>query len=119
MIIIKEFSFDSAHQLFWHPGKCKNLHGHTYKLQVGIEGNLNSNGIVMDFGELKDKVNKEIIEKYDHQNLNIFFLNPTAELMAKEIFETLSSYFSVAFIKLWETPTSCVLVTKEDYSNAT
>lgn len=43
MIIVKEFTFDSAHHLEWHQGKCHNLHGHTYKLQVGIQGELNKN----------------------------------------------------------------------------
>jgi len=85
MIITKTFTFDSSHSLSWHKGKCKNLHGHTYKLEVSIKGELNENGIVMDFSDLKKIVKKIILEKYDHQHLNLFFNNPTAEVMVDEI----------------------------------
>ena len=62
MLITKEFTFDAAHKLDWHQGKCKNLHGHTYKLQVTVVGELNKNGIVIDFGDLKNIVNNKVIE---------------------------------------------------------
>ena len=115
MIIFKEFTFDSAHQLPWHDGKCFNLHGHTYKLQVGFRGNPDPNGILMDFGKVKEIVNALIIEKYDHQLLNNHFVNPTAELMARQFLSSLKEVnngFSV--VRLWETPTSYVEVSDED-----
>jgi len=70
--INKEFRFEMAHALLGYNGKCRNIHGHSYKLTVTLLGkpidNLkdSKNGMVMDFGELKDIVNKEIIAFFDH-----------------------------------------------------
>ena len=108
ILITKEFTFDSAHQLDWHGGKCKNLHGHTYKLQVTISGKLTKEGVVMDFGDLKKIVNQKIIEKLDHQYLNKIIENPTAENMVIWIWNQLKGDFNLNTIKLWETPTSYV-----------
>ncbi len=111
MKIKKEFNFEAAHQLFWHKGKCSQCHGHSYKLFVTLEGELNKNGIVVDFGDLKDIVNKEIIEKYDHSWLNDYFENPTCELMVKKFLEILnntklSSIGRKIIVRLYETATS-------------
>lgn len=70
ILLTKEFVFDAAHQLDWHNGKCKNLHGHTYKLQVTIGGNLNKDGVLFDFGDLKNIVNNKVINLLDHHYLN-------------------------------------------------
>lgn len=106
--IVKSFSFDSAHVLPWHNGKCKNLHGHTYRLEVSISGALNENGIVCDFSDVSALVKKEIVEKYDHKFLNDFFDNPTAENMAVSFHGTIKGFFPENYvkIKLHETPTS-------------
>lgn len=88
--ITKRFDFEAAHVLPWHPGKCKRLHGHSYKLEVDVTGNLDENGIVADFTDLKELVKNEVVDKYDHQNLNDYFGNPTAEVMAQKFFEILS-----------------------------
>lgn len=72
--ITKEFSWDMAHMLSDHKGLCKNLHGHTYRLQVevsrkskGVIGNtLHSAGMVIDFSDLKSIVQKKIVEPLDH-----------------------------------------------------
>ncbi len=70
--LTKIFTFETAHALFAHDGKCKNIHGHSYKFHVTIEGlplnetNHPKNGMVMDFSDLKSIVNKEIIDKLDH-----------------------------------------------------
>ena len=67
--ITKKFRFEAAHALYGYDGKCKNIHGHNYKLFVtviGVPVNDNSNakeGMVMDFGDLKKIVNTQIIEK--------------------------------------------------------
>ena len=121
MEICKIFTFDSAHQLPWHDGKCRNLHGHTYKLEVYLKGKLNDNGILLDFGDLKIVVNRDIVEKLDHKMLNEIYENPTAEIMAKRIFITLNNHFitypnevRVSKIILWETPTSKVIYRGED-----
>lgn len=113
MIIVKQATFDSAHQLKWHKGKCKNLHGHTYKLEVGVKGKINENGIVIDFGDLKKIIEEKVIEKYDHKLLNDYFENPTAENIAVQILKDLKSD-GVALVRLWETPTCYVEVTHED-----
>lgn len=69
MKVTKEVTFDSAHMLSNYRGKCRNLHGHTYKLQVTLEGDIssegNSKGMVMDFNELKQYIDS-ITNTYDH-----------------------------------------------------
>lgn len=107
MIITKEFTFDAAHKLSWHKGKCKNLHGHTYKLQVRVKRKLNKKGIVLDFADLKEICQKEIIEKLDHKYLNIIVKNPTVENMCIWIWDRLKLKIKGLYeIRLWETPTS-------------
>lgn len=105
--VTKIFTFDSAHHLPFHKGKCKNLHGHTYKLEVTVCGRPDENGMLIDFGDLKKIVSEKIIEKYDHKNLNEFFEHPTAEIMvgsiALELAETIPG---ISKVRLWETPTS-------------
>lgn len=121
MEICKTFTFDSAHQLPWHQGKCKNFHGHTYKLEVYLQGKINEQGVLVDFGDVKSVVNREIIEKLDHKLLNEIYDNPTAEIMAKRIFVTLNNCFisypnnvRISKIILWENPTSKVIYRGED-----
>jgi len=85
--ISKEFEISCSHILPWHKGKCSRLHGHNYRIIVfasSPDGKqpLDSNGIVMDFGDITDLFKKEIDEKYDHRHLNDFFENPTAEMLA-------------------------------------
>lgn len=71
----KEFSFDCAHLLSGHEGACKNLHGHTYKLEVTVKRSPGipltqvkgpSQGMIIDFKVLKDAVNELIISRFDH-----------------------------------------------------
>lgn len=70
--ITKIFTFETAHILYGYDGKCKNMHGHSYKLFVTLKGkpidNINDckNGMVLDFGDLKTIVNEEIINQWDH-----------------------------------------------------
>jgi 6-pyruvoyltetrahydropterin/6-carboxytetrahydropterin synthase len=70
--ITKHFDFESAHALYGYDGKCKNIHGHSYHIYVTvigtpIEDDKNpKNGMVMDFGDLKVIVKREIVEKFDH-----------------------------------------------------
>lgn len=60
-MVSKEFTFDAAHHLHCYEGKCKNLHGHTYRVIFGISGYVDDIGIVIDFGDIKD-IWKEQIE---------------------------------------------------------
>ena len=68
MIIAKSFHWEAAHRIPWHEGKCKHIHGHSYKMIVELEGETNEKGIVMDFKELKDIV-QPYIERVDHTTL--------------------------------------------------
>jgi 6-pyruvoyltetrahydropterin/6-carboxytetrahydropterin synthase len=104
--ITKEFTFDAAHKLDWHKGKCKNLHGHTYKLGITIKGKLNKNGVVIDFIDLKKIINNEVIKILDHKYLNDIIENPTAENTIVWIWNQLKDKLNLTKIKLWETPTS-------------
>ena len=66
MELTKEFNFSIAHILENYPGECVNLHGHTYKLLITVESDILEDGIVIDFVDFKDIVNKRFIEKIDH-----------------------------------------------------
>lgn len=72
--VVKEFTFDAAHFLPNYDGPCKNMHGHTYKLQVGVVGAerapLNDEGFVIDFAELKKIVKECVVGVLDHTVLD-------------------------------------------------
>lgn len=116
--ITKEFTFDSCHQLLNYQGKCERLHGHTYKLQVTVEGVVDNRGLVIDFKDLKNLVDQHVIEWLDHYNLNDkFACNTTAENMVVVIYnmlrvfinnysDNMGRYIKLTEVKLWETPTS-------------
>lgn len=86
--ITKEFSFECAHSLYGYDGKCSQLHGHSYKFFVTIKGEpLTSSespkdGMLADFRDLKELVNKVIIDKFDHA-LVLMEGSPLAEELAK------------------------------------
>ncbi|MEM0466900.1 MAG: 6-carboxytetrahydropterin synthase QueD [Candidatus Thermoplasmatota archaeon] len=102
MRLCREFYFDAAHFIPNYKGKCEQPHGHTYKLEVVLEGNVQRDGMVVDFCIVKKIVESEIIEKLDHQNLNDIIDTPTAERIAEWIFSRLENKLPVYSIKLWE-----------------
>lgn len=126
--VTKSFTFDSAHRLDDYIGKCANLHGHTYKLEVTIKGRTDHRGIVVDFGDIKKIVNEQIIGVYDHRFLNdLMEFNTTAENMVFHFFEIIDTYLSkivdgtpcrLLRVRLWETPTAYAELTREDYDAA-
>ena len=65
MKISKEFRWEMGHRLPFHAGPCKNLHGHSYKMVIEISGELNENGMIIDFFDLGKAV-KPIIDELDH-----------------------------------------------------
>ena len=73
--ITKIFTFETAHVLYNYDGKCKNMHGHSYKLFVTVKGepiddlDHPKNGMVVDFGEIKSIVKEEIVDIWDHSVL--------------------------------------------------
>jgi 6-pyruvoyltetrahydropterin/6-carboxytetrahydropterin synthase len=102
--VTRSFRFEAAHQLPWHEGKCRNLHGHSYRLEVSVEGPLNEHGIVLDFADLKAVVKREVIDRYDHTYLNDLMDNPTAEIIAQSIWKSLEAAgLEVVAVRLWET----------------
>ncbi len=114
MEIYKEFAFDSAHFLPLIPEghKCRNIHGHTYRLRVYVKGEPDKHlGWIIDFKELKDLVTP-IIDKLDHKLLNDVsgLENPTAENITAWLWEQIKPVLpSLSRIELKETPTTGVI----------
>jgi len=115
VLIEKSFKFHAAHRLPNHDGKCRALHGHTYRLDIKISGSAKYGerpdaGMIMDFGELKKLVMEVILDKFDHKYLNDFYENPTAEIMVADFYRTLVHTLPTSVIlervRLWETQTS-------------
>ena len=110
--------FEAAHYIKNYPGKCARLHGHNWIVEAVVRGNeLNDLGILVDFKDLKAALNK-VLDELDHHYLNELEIfadkNPTAENLAKEIFNQLatSDIFEGAAkltaVKVYESPKSCV-----------
>lgn len=102
MNVGRTFHFDAAHHLPDYKGKCEAPHGHTYRLDVVIEGKQKSDGMVLDFAELKRAVNELVLDKLDHKDLNDIFKTPSAENIAQWIFNALKKRLNVVSVKLWE-----------------
>lgn len=66
--VAKKFRFESAHRLPWHDGLCKNLHGHSYRMTVALEGEPDERGFLVDFQVIK-RVVKPLVEALDHSVL--------------------------------------------------
>lgn len=140
--ITKEFRFEGAHALMNYNGKCKNIHGHSYILYVTVVGEAKTdpngpdNGMVIDFKLLKDIVNKNIIDKFDHALVleegtplsnelsteypNVYLTNfrPTTEnlicFFAQAIKENLPQGINLYSLKLHETASSYIEWFSED-----
>ena len=81
--------FDSAHHLLNYKGPCKNIHGHRWEIVAIYEyKNNNKNGMCVDFQEIKGDL-KYTLKDYDHNDLNTFIKQPTAENIVKEIYKRL------------------------------
>lgn len=126
--VTKECRFDAAHLLTNHKGQCKNLHGHTYRVLVKVEGD-GSGDMVMDFKDLKECIGSVIIERFDHafiyntqsqaeseiaeviarHGMKLIGLpfRSTAENLARYFFQEISAKVRVAAVQVYETPDSC------------
>ncbi len=106
-----ETQFSSAHHLLNYKGKCENVHGHNWKVEVTARGeNLDKSNILIDFKLLK-KATNEIIEYLDHKDLNELEEfkgeSPSSEFIAKLIFCKIKEQIKeVSRVDIWETPTS-------------
>jgi len=113
--IIKSFS--AAHLLAQIGGKCEELHGHNFKVEVTVAApNLNKSGLLIDFRVVKKWLN-EIIDQMDHKYLNeqpnFSGINPSAENIAKYIYDQIKtqakeSQAQIARIKVWESENAAV-----------
>ena len=106
--ITKEFKFEMAHALKGYDGPCKNIHGHSYELSVTISGkpiNDENNpklGMVMDFGELKKIVRREVVDLFDHA----LVLNSS---MNTDLLKSLSKNFEKVILTDYQ-PTSEMMI---------
>lgn len=111
-----EETFAAGHALRGYKGKCENVHGHNYRVQVTVEGaELDATGLLVDFVELK-RVMRDVIARLDHQFINdlepFTVINPSAENMARYFYEHIANNLKpetplrISQVKLWETDTS-------------
>ena len=138
----KEFKFCAAHVLPQHNGKCGREHGHNYKLQVIVRGEIKTApgsdcGMVMDFSDVKAIVNEHIIDRLDHRHLNQVLgqvmSDTTAENLACWMFMVLNAKIIEHYqaigeedrcvwlegVRLYETDSGWVDVTRRDARQAT
>ncbi|MFP4461073.1 MAG: 6-carboxytetrahydropterin synthase QueD [Thermotogota bacterium] len=113
MLITKTFKFDAAHNLVQYHGKCEQLHGHTYRFDVTVEGSLNEEQMVIDFLLLKEIVRENVLDILDHSYLNNHIEQPTAEAIAIWIWKKLEKELNddrnhLYEIRVFETETSFV-----------
>lgn len=134
-ILKYDAKFDAAHRLLHYNGPCHNLHGHTWKVELELVGEVDpKSGMLIDFGDIKKIVASTIMAKLDHggifnfedkvlwQNLNSMGLKtytlpgePTCENIAKSIFEMISSAVQQASKTMW---LSSVRVWESDHASA-
>ncbi len=104
--------FDAAHALRGYPGECRNLHGHTWDVEVTVGGaQLDEIGIVYDFKLLKEDL-VGVLSDYDHAYINdvppFDVVSPTAENLARVVFERLAERVDprvqVLEVAVWESP---------------
>ena len=104
--------FDAAHSLRGYDGECQRLHGHTWDVEVSVEGTeLDAIGILYDFKQLKVDL-RSVLDDYDHQHLNevapFDAMNATAENLARVVHERLTSLVDpcvrVTEVAVWESP---------------
>ena len=87
--VTKEFSFETGHALYGYDGKCRNVHGHSYKLAVTVIGTPIAEegavklGMVIDFGDLKQIVREEVVDPFDHAT--VFNRNTPHLELAREL----------------------------------
>lgn len=105
MRIRRRFDFEAAHALPRHPGKCRELHGHSYRLVVTLDLPVDpATGMTIDFSDLKAWVHREVIDRVDHRNLNDLMENPTAEHICEWIWSRLHGRLpGLEEIELFET----------------
>jgi len=115
--------FAAAHNLRNFRGKCENLHGHNWKVEVVLRGRgLDASGVLIDFGEVK-RVTRDLLLELDHHYLNDipFFRsnNPSSENIARYLFQRLAEHFNekglwLSRVSAWESDNACATYIDED-----
>ncbi len=107
-----EETFDAAHALRGYEGPCENLHGHTWKVQIQLQGKqLNQIGLLEDFKSLKHEL-RDLLETFDHKLLNdvkpFDAENPSSENLARYIYKEMKKRKkALSKVIVWESATSC------------
>ncbi|MDR3669373.1 MAG: 6-carboxytetrahydropterin synthase QueD [Holophaga sp.] len=111
MILRKEYGFEAAHFIYNHPGKCRNLHGHSYKLFVSLEGDVHAEtGMIIDFDDLSKVVRDKVLSALDHRFLNDLIPLSTAENIVTWIWGQLKPDLpELMQLELYETADNCVI----------
>lgn len=110
--VSKELVFDAAHFITDHPAKCSNLHGGRYRLHVEVTGRIDPvTGCVVDYGYLKRVVNRRVVERFDHHNLNLaapeLAWRSSTEMICAHVWECLIDYLpGLSGLRLYETTQS-------------
>jgi 6-pyruvoyltetrahydropterin/6-carboxytetrahydropterin synthase len=128
-ILTKLVHFEAAHALPGHQGKCARLHGHSYRLEVSIRGLVkqaprqSDDGMVMDFQDLSEIIQRSILSRLDHHYLNeIIDERTTAENLVHWIWDALLQGGLPAHLlyrlRLWETETGYVEITRAEWGSA-
>jgi 6-pyruvoyltetrahydropterin/6-carboxytetrahydropterin synthase len=123
MQVRKRFRFEAAHVLPFHPGKCARMHGHSYRLEVAVRGPIRTEGaargMIEDFDEIKRVVREHAVDPLDHQTLNDFIENPTAERIVLWLWDRLDPLLhGLEELVLWETANSCAVLHRSDFHDA-
>ncbi len=105
-----EFTFAAAHRLPRYDGPCFRMHGHNYRMVVAIEGEVDPRtGMVADFGHVQAVVQAHVLLHTDHRTLNDLLDNPTAENIARWVYETRAPQLpGLGEVRLFEIPGCCV-----------
>jgi len=113
--------FAAAHSLRDYPGDCANMHGHNWLLEISVASEvLNESGMVIDFRTIKS-ITKTVVNRLDHKYINDVVpfdkLNPTAENLAKYLFDEIDllitdENINMSKVVVWETPRACAIYTK-------
>jgi len=102
--------FDAAHFLLEYNGKCKDIHGHTWVVEVWIDKQIKSGeSMVIDFAVVKD-----IIIQFDHKLVNDYITNPTAENIVRYFLKAFKTINLKAKIRVWETENNCIEGTTDE-----
>lgn len=114
MVVSRKVSFGAAHFLPNYEGKCRNMHGHTWVVELGVKGLVSKDGMVIDFTRLSSFLEDNVVEVFDHRLVNDIIPNPTAENIALYIKECCGwigiAGCRLAFIKVWETEDSMAML---------